>query len=388
MDNIYDFEKRLKSIEESISGSKHISKENKKLIFKFKDECHAKSLSLARIIRHLYCLRELAKWINKDFNKAKTQDIKKVVAEIEMMSKYSPRTKLEYKSTLKGFYKWLKNNEEPKEVNWINLTFKMNNHKLPSELLTEEEIKEMVNKTPNPRDRAIIMGLYESGCRIGEFIKIKIKHISFDNYGALLDVTGKTGGRRVRVITASPYILEWINKHPEKNNPDAYLWIKNHGSQKMFAYPAFNKMLRVVAERAKIKKRVNPHNFRHARATYLASKLTEQQLKIVFGWTRASNMAAIYVHLSGRDVDNALLELYGMKKDEKQEPKLQLIECIRCGYKNEPTGKFCGRCTMILDKEEANKVIKTELERKDADKFMDKLIKDPEILALIKKKLA
>jgi hypothetical protein len=30
-------------------------------------------------------------------------------------------------------------------------------------------------------------------------------------------------------------------------------------------------------------------------------------------------MASIYVHLSGRDVDNALLKVYGIKKPEEQE---------------------------------------------------------------------
>ena len=34
-------------------------------------------------------------------------------------------------------------------------------------------------------------------------------------------------------------------------------------------------------------------------------------MKEYFGWTQASDTAAVYVHLSGRDVDSALLKLAG-----------------------------------------------------------------------------
>ena len=35
-------------------------------------------------------------------------------------------------------------------------------------------------------------------------------------------------------------------------------------------------------------------------------------MKEHFGWVQGSEMAATYVHLSGRDVDNALLKLQGL----------------------------------------------------------------------------
>ncbi len=41
--------------------------------------------------------------------------------------------------------------------------------------------------------------------------------------------------------------------------------------------------------------------FRH-----MAKVLTEQELKAVAGWTQSSRMAAVYAHLSGRDIEAAL----------------------------------------------------------------------------------
>lgn len=53
-------------------------------------------------------------------------------------------------------------------VSWIKLG-KARLTKLPEELLTPSEIRNMVDAAYNPRDRAIITVLYESNTRIGEF---------------------------------------------------------------------------------------------------------------------------------------------------------------------------------------------------------------------------
>jgi len=66
--------------------------------------------------------------------------------------------------------------------------------------------------------------------------------------------------------------------------------------------------LRKLAENAGIKKDVHPHLLRHSRATHLTQKgLNEPHLRKFFGWTRNSDTPSIYVHLSGRDTDKAIL---------------------------------------------------------------------------------
>lgn len=41
-------------------------------------------------------------------------------------------------------------------------------------------------------------------------------------------------------------------------------------------------------------------------------------MKQYFGWIQDSNMASVYVHLSGRDVDNVLLKLNGINTGEEK----------------------------------------------------------------------
>jgi len=100
------------------------------------------------------------------------------------------------------------------------------NDTMPEEVLTEEEIKAIAEAAYTRRDKAFILALYESGARIGEFLPLKLKHISFDKYGAVLRVTGRTGDRRIRLIAFTLALQRWIEEHPAKNNPEAYLWCK------------------------------------------------------------------------------------------------------------------------------------------------------------------
>ncbi|MFQ5722301.1 MAG: tyrosine-type recombinase/integrase [Candidatus Aminicenantales bacterium] len=276
--------------------------------------------------------------------------------------------------------------EYPEEVKWIKSNSKKCERiKLPEEMLTEDEIKKLINTADNPRDKAFISVLYESGCRIGEMLFLKLKHIKFDKYGAQLMVNGKTGYRIIRIIISIPFLMEWINKHPKKDDPEAPLWITRKYT--LINYAALRKSLIIIAQKAGVKKRMNFHNSRHSRATYLANHLTEAQMKEYFGWVQASDMASIYVHLSGRDVDNALLKVYGIKNEEKEESELKPRNCLRCKELNPFSNKFCSKCGMILDEELMNKRIQQDLDRKNADQILDQLVKDEEVREIFLRKL-
>jgi integrase len=139
----------------------------------------------------------------------------------------------------------------------------------------------MVEKADNNRDKAFVLVLYESGCRIGELLSLKIRNIQPTEHGIALTVKGKTGQRRVLIISSAPALASWLNLHPYRNNPDSLVWlgIGNRNKNDSLRYPAVCMLLRKLAEKSGVKKGVNPHAFRHARATHLANRLTEAQMK-------------------------------------------------------------------------------------------------------------
>lgn len=96
-------------------------------------------------------------------------------------------------------------------------------------------------------------------------------------------------------------------------------------------------------------------------------------MKEYFGWVQSSEMASVYVHLSGRDVDNALLALQGLAKPEdKKEEQMKVCFCPRCREKNSPTAKFCLRCGTPMD---AQIVAQIEDEQKNGNNVMNALMK-------------
>ncbi len=222
--DIHESEKRLRQVLEKIKKSRKISKRNKELLLKFQRDCFAQGLSIVRVERYLYLLKNIISWLNKDLDKANKEDLLDLVQKIERMD-YAEWTKQLHKISIKKFYKWLNNGEYPEKIKWLKTTMKNGKSRLPEEILTIEEVKRLIEAAGHVRDKALISTLYESGCRIGELATMQIKHLNFDKYGAKIIVSGKTGMRRIRLITSTPYLANWLEIHPNRDDPNSPLFL-------------------------------------------------------------------------------------------------------------------------------------------------------------------
>jgi hypothetical protein len=188
----------------------------------------ADSLSKPRVIYYLGKLIMIGGWLQKDFGKATKADIERVMRNVNSMD-YTEWTKKDYRVALKKFYRWLRGIEEPgvypPEVSWIKTDVSTDRQDLPNNLPDETDVKKMIEVADQSRDKALIASLYESGCRVGEIASLRIGHVNFDEYGAYMVVKGKTGSRRIRLVFSAPILASWINVHPDKENPDAPLWV-------------------------------------------------------------------------------------------------------------------------------------------------------------------
>ena len=387
--DIHNYKRQFERQVELIKDNSKISKTNKKIAIDFKDYLLSEGISVAKIGRYLLDVRKFALMLNKSFDKADEKDLRKVVAGIEQ-SELAPESKKCFKVMIRKLYRFIRGINErgkyPKEVEWISIAIPKNHKKLPEELLTEEEIKRLIQNCENLRDKALFSCIAESGARISEIALMQIKHVSFEEYGARLTIKGKTGTRKVLVISSMPYLQQWINDHPYNENPDSYLWYSQ--KNQLLSYSRISFILKKASKKAGINKRVYLHLLRHSRATLMASIMSESAMKQYFGWGQDSKMAAIYVHMSGKDTDEAILRANGIEvSTKKRESSLKPIICLKCKTKNEVTNRFCKICGMILNEEEAQKILKVDIERQQADEIMNKLIKDPEIFELMKRKL-
>lgn len=296
------------NIDRRIDSLNTLSERNKELILEFVDNCFISGLGEHRVLKYISTLNCIASAIEKDFDRVSLSELKRYIAGLERSDK-SEWTKHDYKITIRKFYKWYYNEENPELTKWIKTNVKRKQQKAPEDILTEAEIVALVDNATNNRDKALIALLWDIGARIGEIGTLRIKDLIFDNIGLTIHVNGKTGFRRVRAVWSIECLNTWLTEHPERDNPNAPLWFK-FGTEKLeiLRYDAIRRRLIKVSEKAGIKKKIHPHLFRHSRATYMANYLTEAQMNQYFGWIQGSDMPFIYVHLSGRDIDDAVLK--------------------------------------------------------------------------------
>jgi ribosomal protein L40E len=103
-------------------------------------------------------------------------------------------------------------------------------------------------------------------------------------------------------------------------------------------------------------------------------------------------MPSTYVHLSGKEVDDAILTMNGIKNEEKKEEhNFKPIMCPRCDTINAVDSKHCNKCGGILDMKyamELEDVRTKELDmREKSDKLMAILLSDKAVQEIIMDKL-
>ncbi len=403
--NIYDYARRMEQALRHLDRHQGISEENKGKLLDYLEHLEDEGLSLARRVTHLVRLTRIAETLAMNFDSATKEDmrllmrrlkIRKAVSanNVDQNRELSDRSVEDYQNTVKKFWRWLKAppNEEsdsywnPPETAWMKRVSR-NKNVLPEDIVKPEEVNRMIEVADHLRNKSYVGVSWDSGGRPGEVLSLRVRDIEFDRYGAIMHIReGKTGDRRVRLIESAPILATWIDNHPQRDDPNAALWINigtmNHG--KPLDYYAARKLVSEHAKKSGIKKRITPYSFRHGRATQLANYLTEAQMCQHFGWRQGSKMPRVYVHLSGRDVDNKLLELHGLKTKKEDDLTKTIRICPRCEEKNSPVSKFCNRCGSALDIKAA---LEVDQRIRKAEEVMETLLKDSEVKVFLTDKL-
>jgi len=213
------------------------------------------------------------------------------------------------------------------------------------EVLTREEVERMIKRAVKPRDRLLLLILFETGARRGEIYNLRIKSVQFDEYSAILTLTGKTGTRRRRVYSCVPELRQHINDHPHRDDPEAHLFLNEWGRplSRDSIYQVVKRLGQTV-----LKKRIKTHIFRHTRATEDVKLFTDREAMKLFGWSTPS-MVRVYSHLTMKDVDEKDLVLHGLKKKEEiLKPLVQVKTCPGCKFENAPIAVYCAGCGAVL----------------------------------------
>lgn len=315
--------------------------------------------------QHTYWLNNVVKVNN--YNNVTEQHLKEYFAS-QVERGMSNSTIITNKAYIRPFYKWL---DKEDIVKWI----KTNREKRfidENQLVTYDDIKKIVSKADNPRDKAIVKTMYEGALRNSELADIKLSDVKIETIDvfennkkkqqeiAKITVKGKTGKRTVLVVDCVGELKDLINNHPFKSDSNHILFISYHHKtygRKLFPNNVGGIITR-LATKAGIQKKIYPHLFRHSKLNDLAKKaFNERDLRIFAGWSSTSNMPDIYLHYGETQVEQKILKQRGLYKDDSDNSERKKIErkiCPVCNKINSSDSVYCS-CGAILDYTNATK---------------------------------
>lgn len=351
----------------------------------------AKGKNSNTIARYDYSLRRFLQFAGEgfEFEKATKEDLQRIISRINA-SGLAPVTTLKINIHVKFLYKWLMGDPDvphnyPSIVAWIKTSGSGKSKLVAEDLITEEEVNKMINAADNLRDKAVMAVLYDTGVRAGEILNMKIKDVHLENDPAFIIVDGKTGMRRIPIYFSAPYLAQYIDSIKEYTT-DSPLWIRyinRYGMKKNHIEAidgnGLRKILHILAGRAGINRHLWLHLFRHSRASYYANRLTEPQLRAFFGWTMSSRTPSTYIHMSGRDLDDAVAIANGKKPKESIAPQATELKCPRCKRDSPLTANHCFVCGADLHISQID-IVQDKAYAGLAKELYKNLIKNPEIL--------
>ncbi len=245
-----------------------------------------------------------------------------------------------------------------------------------SDLLTEEEFLRMVDKVYEVsrypiRDKAMLYVMYEFAARPSELLNMKVGGVVFEENCVTVTSIGKTGVKTLSLVLSYNPLREWLNIHPDKDNPDAYLWYSK--TKGRLSYGRLSKLVKDLAKAANIKKRVWLYLFRHTALTHVEKEFGSSITEQYGNWRKGSPMRNVYTHLANSDQKDAILKKHGIK-EKSSNSMINFRICYRCNTRNEPNARICKLCGLILDKEYANSIKSNEKAKiKELEEKIEKL---------------
>ena len=249
----------------------------------------------------------------------------------------------DYARRIKCFLRWLYNTKQctqtvPEQTDWITLVFariKEKRTKLirpysETELWERDEILSIIKYEPFKRNKAALTLFWDLNARNHEVTVLKTKHVRLrERYGeGEIPHEAKTGTGPILLTCSFPYVRDWLNEHPFRNEPEARLicnlitgaplkpeamWTMMKQLRYRIIRLLENNGIKDEQEKQKLEfllktKKWNPYCIRHSSITSDSAFLPEYALKKKVRWSMNSKQGARYIkRRMGNDLKQKIL---------------------------------------------------------------------------------
>lgn len=226
----------------------------------------------------------------KSFN---LRDIELYIENALEPSKVSISTHRQFISAMKHYITFT---QMPVEIDFA--AFAPRRSKLLPNVLSKEEVIELIRVTKNLKHRICIAMIYSSGLRVGELIKLKLRDLDLQRQ--ILKVqSGK--GRKDRYVPIANVMMPLLNNYLATYEPKIYL-IEGVDEGTPYSPESIRKFLKKSCGLAQIIKRVTPHTLRHSYATHLLENGTDiRYIQELLGHARPET-TMVYTHVRSQDL--------------------------------------------------------------------------------------
>jgi integrase/recombinase XerD len=184
----------------------------------------------------------------------------------------------------------------------VDLVHRPKREKLLPNVLSKEEVKEILGVTQNMKHRTMLSLIYACGLRCGELLALKPMHI--DSHRKLL-IIKQAKGKKDRIAPLSIKSIQMLREYYAAYKPKEYLFEGQHAGQP-YDNRSLQKVLKQSLLKAQITKPVTLHWLRHSYATHLLEAGTNlRYIQEILGHS-SPKTTQIYTHVSSEGLQHII----------------------------------------------------------------------------------
>lgn len=210
-----------------------------------------------------------------------------------LKNNYSASYQNQIVNSIKLYFKVIKN------VNLeIDKIHRPKREKLLPNVLSKEEVKQILNVHTNIKHRTMLSLIYACGLRRGELLNIKPADIDSNRH---LLIIRQAKGRKDRVVPISDKIIEMLREYYKMYRPKVWLFEGQRAGLR-YSERSIEQILKNALGKAKINKPVTLHWLRHSYATHLLESGTDLRFIQELLGHKSSKTTEIYTHVTEKSL--------------------------------------------------------------------------------------